>query len=780
MKYILFCIIILFNLIRPLTPLIAQNWIAANRFSIQAGAQINGHSTLVLPDGGQLMAGNFQNTITFGGTTLNAPSPSLQSGFLVKLDASLQPVWAKVIPHLTYDLHMDAAGNILIAGSVSSKLTATDSLACLSKLDPSGNPLAYFQAAGSATSWAKVLRTDPQGNVYLAGERFSSGTAVFGNFSFSPTNSRECFLLQLNPALNQVNWATYTGHSANLDNIYDLELDTTNGFIYTSGNYSQNYSPPIIGCGCYNGDFYVEKHNTNTGASVWKKIFSGGSGDITKQFIRLSADGQQLSVAACFKKTTQFEPAILLTANTNLDYHLYLAEMNASDGVVQWAKKLSSTGDAYLWQVAKQDNDIWLYGYLRNQTTIGSVVLNPSGYDVFLARTLTDGTVQEAEKLNGTGPDFGYGLDVRNDVLAVTGNSMSSTMTIGSFSLSGTTSSVFVARKGEDVVAPPIAGFTAGNTSGCGPLEVTFTNTSLQNPASFHWEFPGGTPASSIDMSPTVEYQSSGQYTVTLIATNAGGSDTLTQQQVVTILPEPAAAFSAALSGLQMTLLNQSANANAWLWDFGDGQTSTLQNPVHAYENCGAYQVSLIAGNVCGSDTLVQEVSVISFPTAIFDFQVDGLELILQNQSTNGDSWLWNFGDGQTSTLQNPPPHVYADTGVYIVTLTVTNQCGVSIFQEDVEVSQMSSTVSDPETATKVLIRPNPNNGIFTLEWQTDTGKQAQVRLFSTSGTLLREWQLTEPSTVLHTLELPAGIYLLQLSSGKRAVWKKVVIAKGK
>ncbi|HAD15092.1 MAG TPA: hypothetical protein DCF33_21930, partial [Saprospirales bacterium] len=216
-----------------------------------------------------------------------------------------------------------------------------------------------------------------------------------------------------------------------------------------------------------------------------------------------------------------------------------------------------------------------------------------------------------------------------------------------------------------------------------------------------------------------------------------------------------------------------------WLWDFGDGQTSTLQNPVHVYENCGAYQVILIAGNVCGSDTLVQEISVISFPTAIFDFQVDGLELTLQNQSTNGDSWLWNFGDGQTSALQNPPPHVYADTGVYIVTLTVTNQCGVSIFQEDVEVSQMSSAVSDPETAPKVLIRPNPNNGIFTLEWQTDTGKQAQVRLFSASGVLLREWQLTESKAVIYTSELPAGIYPLQLSSGKRVVWKKVVISKG-
>ncbi|MBL7808206.1 MAG: hypothetical protein JNN28_10340, partial [Saprospiraceae bacterium] len=446
MKNSLLCIVILVSF---LTSLNAQNWIAANRFSIQAGAQINGHSTLILPDGGQLMAGNFQNTITFGSTTLNAPSPSLQSGYLVKLDASLQPVWAKVIPHLTYDLHMDAAGDILIAGSVSSKLTATDSLACLSKLDPSGNPLAYFQAAGSATSWAKVLRTDPQGNVYLAGERFSSGTAVFGTFSFPSTNSRECFLLKLNPALNQVNWATYTGNSANLDNIYDIELDTTNGFIYTAGNYSQNYSPPIIGCGCYNGDFFVEKHNTNTGASVWKKIFSGGSGDITKQFIRLSDDGQKLSAAGCFKKTIQFEATISLTANTNTDYHLYLAEMNTSNGVVQWAQKLSSTGDAYLWQVAKQDNDLWLYGYFRNQTTIGNVMLNPSSYDVFLARTLTDANVQEAEKLIGPGPDFGYGLDVRDDVVAVTGNTMSTTMTIGSFSLPGTTSSVFVARKGE-------------------------------------------------------------------------------------------------------------------------------------------------------------------------------------------------------------------------------------------------------------------------------------------------------------------------------------------
>jgi PKD repeat protein len=163
----------------------------------------------------------------------------------------------------------------------------------------------------------------------------------------------------------------------------------------------------------------------------------------------------------------------------------------------------------------------------------------------------------------------------------------------------------------------------------------------------------------------------------------------------------------------------------------------------------------------------------------VFDFQLDGLQLLVQNQSTGGDSWLWNFGDGQTSSLQNPPPHVYADTGIYIVTLTVTNQCGVSIVQEEVEITQMSSAVTDPAMGARVVIRPNPNSGTFTLDWSFGEGNQAQVRLYSAAGALLHQWFLNGPSRVLQATELPDGVYPLQVASGGKSVWKKLVINRG-
>ncbi len=122
----------------------------------------------------------------------------------------------------------------------------------------------------------------------------------------------------------------------------------------------------------------------------------------------------------------------------------------------------------------------------------------------------------------------------------------------------------------------------------------------------------------------------------------------------------------------------------SWSWTFGDGGTSTAQNPSHTYTSAGNYTVSLTATNVAGSDTETKNnyitVNPCNAPVAAFvGSPTSGyapLAVSFTDQSTNSPtSWSWTFGDGGTSSAQNPS-HTYTSVGTYTVTLTATNSCG--------------------------------------------------------------------------------------------------------
>jgi PKD repeat protein len=123
----------------------------------------------------------------------------------------------------------------------------------------------------------------------------------------------------------------------------------------------------------------------------------------------------------------------------------------------------------------------------------------------------------------------------------------------------------------------------------------------------------------------------------------------------------------------------------AWHWDFGDGQTSTLEHPSHVYTTPGQYAVALTGFD--GADSIVRRVenfiSVLDVSPPLAGFTVDvGGRLAIETpfKFTNtslGDisSWLWTFGDGASSTEENPT-HYYLQAGTYLVKLTVTGPTG--------------------------------------------------------------------------------------------------------
>ncbi|MFA5295812.1 MAG: DUF3344 domain-containing protein, partial [Methanoregulaceae archaeon] len=149
----------------------------------------------------------------------------------------------------------------------------------------------------------------------------------------------------------------------------------------------------------------------------------------------------------------------------------------------------------------------------------------------------------------------------------------------------------------------------------------------------------------------------------------------------------PEAAFSSDVTSgtapLTVTFTDESTNApTSWLWDFGDGGTSTGQYPVHEYMSAGTYTVTLTVTNGEGSDEAVRPDyitvnALTGAPEAAFSSDVTSgtvpLTVTFTDESTNAPtSWLWDFGDGGTSTGQYPV-HEYMSAGTYTVTLTVTN-----------------------------------------------------------------------------------------------------------
>jgi PKD repeat protein len=230
----------------------------------------------------------------------------------------------------------------------------------------------------------------------------------------------------------------------------------------------------------------------------------------------------------------------------------------------------------------------------------------------------------------------------------------------------------------------PTADFSFQNMGNCAPQTVQFTNLSSANASSFQWILPGGSPNSSTENSPSITYTVPGIFDVVLIAQNAVGADTFVMPLAIEVGGPPIADFDLAVNNLTVNFTNLSLNAsNGFLWDFGDGNTSTLQNPMHDYGLQGLYEVSLTAYNDCGETTVSMSVPTGALPLANFSANTTAgcnpLTVQFQDQSfgTNLTGLLWEFPGGDPSTSTEPNPIItYSAPGVYEVSLTATNSLG--------------------------------------------------------------------------------------------------------
>ncbi|WP_245859655.1 PKD domain-containing protein, partial [Methanosarcina spelaei] len=256
----------------------------------------------------------------------------------------------------------------------------------------------------------------------------------------------------------------------------------------------------------------------------------------------------------------------------------------------------------------------------------------------------------------------------------------------------------------------PVAAFTADVTSGTAPLQVNFTDQSTGSPTSWLWDFGDGFNDTEQNVSHI--YKSAGNYTVNLTVSNENGTNSTSalitvSEKPVTVLP--IANFSTNVTSgtvpLSVQFTDLSENTTDWTWDFGDGSSATEQNPMHTYAVAGSYTVNLTVSNADGSDSEVKtgyiKVTVSSPGKPVASFSASPasgkvpLTVAFTDKSSNiPTKWKWSFGDGTSSTQQNPK-HKYSKAGKYTVTLTVTNAKGSNTVTETDYIKVISKPVSN-------------------------------------------------------------------------------------
>jgi PKD repeat protein len=263
-------------------------------------------------------------------------------------------------------------------------------------------------------------------------------------------------------------------------------------------------------------------------------------------------------------------------------------------------------------------------------------------------------------------------------------------------------------------VSEPTADFSFSANS----LLVDFTDTSTGIIDEWLWDFGDGNTSTS--QNPSHTYAADGDYTVTLTIFNQSGS--LSHDETVSVAVPPVADFSFDASGLDVTFTDlSSGTVDSWLWDFGDGSTSTAQNPGHAFVAGGAYTVSLTVTNAGGQDTMNRLVEVAPVPSAGFSVSANGLEVTFTDTSTGTiDDWSWDFGDGNGSTAQNPT-HTYAGVGTFTVALTVSNVSSLDTYEMDVSVAAVPTAHFTYSASVLTVDFTDASTGTIDL-WEWDFG----------------------------------------------------------
>lgn len=322
----------------------------------------------------------------------------------------------------------------------------------------------------------------------------------------------------------------------------------------------------------------------------------------------------------------------------------------------------------------------------------------------------------------------------------------------------------------------PTASFTQSGSE-CNDHPIDFTNSSLVPTGfanTYEWNFGDGN-TSNVD-NPTHAYSAPGTYKVILVSESSNGCTSQTET-TVTIDLNPNAGFLAnnVCSGNPTEFDNGSFSSDnavlTYLWKFGNGDSSVATDPSVVYANAGTYAVTLMATHPNGCTDMIID-SVIVFQTPVVDILPtsantgDGTLKFATTANGTGYTYYWLFGDGGSSTQQNPQ-YKFNFNGNWHVSLTVTTPDGCSATEVD---TVHVNTVGIIETGilAGVNVYPNPSAGKFVLDFtKSGTDAVSGITVTDMLGRTVVN-QVAVPVSGLAEVDLTgqaAGIYYLNIAT---------------
>jgi PKD repeat protein len=340
--------------------------------------------------------------------------------------------------------------------------------------------------------------------------------------------------------------------------------------------------------------------------------------------------------------------------------------------------------------------------------------------------------------------------------------------------------------------------FTLANGSSCDPAPGFYSPLGTQATL---WQGPS--PQTNSTNVAFYEAYTPGTYSMTVMDLNNG----CVSMATVNMGSSPRAAFSHTITGGLAVFSNESTYTTTnttYLWDFGDGYTSFMQNPTHTYINGGAHLVKLRLTDPMTwcADSVIQSVNVSGVPcSANSNFSMVPTSTaqvwnVVPSYPWNIAAASWSWGDGSFSnTLYTS--HQYSAAGMYNICLTVTVSCAAtsstcasySVYKVSQEAMIIAVNVVAPELISGIVslasneqlswdILPNPNSGEFSLNLSKTLSEPARVFINDLTGRVLHE-QFIEPdltSTSINTGKLPSGLYLVTIESNGLRTTKRMIV----
>ncbi|PCH69250.1 MAG: hypothetical protein COC01_01795, partial [Bacteroidetes bacterium] len=295
------------------------------------------------------------------------------------------------------------------------------------------------------------------------------------------------------------------------------------------------------------------------------------------------------------------------------------------------------------------------------------------------------------------------------------------------------------------------------NAVNCVGQAINFLDSSvIASDSIVDWSWNFGNGFLSGNQNPSTNYSSDGVYTVKLITTSDFGcQDSL--EKNITIDPNPVADFNnpdTCLNIISNFIDNSSVTSgiiNSWLWKFGDGDTSSTQNPGHLYKSDSSFNVTLVISTNAGcNDTITKAVSIFPIPVAGFaeieSCRNEPVAFVDVSSIASGSivNWNWDFGNGDTAQGQFPV-YLFNGDGDQSVELIVESNFGCKdTFVDDIMIYRppiaIISGLGDCENDGTEFIDASIETDGNIVKWNWDLGNgykdtlQEFKYLFDTSG----------------------------------------------